>query len=536
MNKSVIHPHDKSFVDEKLSPLPMPFQKKVFAEYKNILVKTSRKEANLYLLNVEESTESAVVHRLSLNALNLDESDLKNLALSKSKSCMEIWQSTRSKELLIPYKRILSFIQRHGIEPSSLRDEPSENNCKSLIRRSLDKAWWLRNLRRVQGRDIESTAIALNLVSKPKDIYISNHNAYRRKKQKSEQHAFLENMIATNDIGEQFKLSELKQTSISNPYVRKSELMVRIRGFEDHAKEHGHSALFLTMTCPSKYHRAYAQSGDATPNWNGAMPIDGQAYLCKTWSRIRASLDRNRITLYGFRIAEPHHDGTPHWHLLLFVEPANKATLVETMKQYCFEEDGDEKGADKHRFEIVEIDPNKGSATGYISKYISKNVDGEHLDSGVYGENPIIAAERVEAWASVWGIRQFQQIGGAQVSIWRELRRLEAAAEADSIIERARQAADSSGWAAYQEAMGGVICLRKDRPIQLVYENDVDTTTGELRQNQYEEISAPKIFGIKQGNTLINSRPHKWKISKIFENVSEDTPKELPKKLEALKE
>lgn len=205
------------------------------------------------------------------------------------------------------------------------------------------------------------------------------------------------------------------------------------------------------------------------------------------------------------------------------------------MKRYCFEEDGDEKGASKHRFEIVEIDPKKGSATGYIAKYISKNIDGENLDTGVYGENPIVAAERVETWASVWAIRQFQQIGGAQVSIWRELRRLEAVAETGSIIERARQAADSSDWAGYQEANGGVICPRKDRPVKLVYENDIDTSTGELRQNQYEELSAPKIFGIKQGNTLINSRPHKWKISKSSENNSENASKQLSKNFEALK-
>jgi hypothetical protein len=226
---------------------------------------------------------------------------------------------------------------------------------------------------------------------------------------------------------------------------------------------------------------------------------------------------------------------TTHWHLLLFVAPENKATLLEIMKRYCFEEDGDEKGASKHRFEIVEIDPKKGSATGYIAKYISKNIDGENLDTGVYGENPIVAAERVETWASVWAIRQFQQIGGAQVSIWRELRRLEAVAETGSIIERARQAADSSDWAGYQEANGGVICPRKDRPVKLVYENDIDTSTGELRQNQYEELSAPKIFGIKQGNTLINSRPHKWKISKSSENNSENASKQLSKNFEALK-
>ena len=535
MNNSAVHPHDKSFVEEKLHLLPIAFRKKVLSEYKTISAKKGRKEANTYLLDVEEVTKSAVVHRLGLNSLNLDESGLKSLASLKAKKCIEIWQSTRANDLEIPYKRILSYIERHGIEPSSLREEPTENDYKSLIRRSLNPSWWLQNLRKVQSRDIEITARALNLISKNKDIYASNLNVHRRKKQKAAQQAYLENMVATNEEGEELNLGELKATSVSNPYVRKSELMVRIRGFEDYAKGHGHIALFLTMTCPSKYHRAYGLSGDPTPNWNGATPIDGQDYLSKTWSRIRASFDRNNIFPYGFRIAEPHHDGTPHWHLLLFVEPENKTIFLEIMKRYCFEEDGDEKGASKHRFEIVEIDPKKGSATGYIAKYISKNIDGENLDTGSYGENPIVAAERVETWASVWAIRQFQQIGGAQVSVWRELRRLEAVAETGAIIERARQAADNSDWAGYQEVNGGVICPRKDRPVKLVYENDVDTSTGELRQNQYEELSAPKIFGIKHGDTVINTRPHTWKISKSSENNLEDASKQLSKNFEALK-
>jgi|GEM_PF-6436634 len=61
---------------------------------------------------------------------------------------------------------------------------------------------------------------------------------------------------------------------------------------------------------------------------------------------MRGSIKRQYIYPYGFRIAEAHHDGTPHWHLLPFVEPENKAELLGIMTRYSFEEDGDEKGAD----------------------------------------------------------------------------------------------------------------------------------------------------------------------------------------------
>ncbi len=94
------------------------------------------------------------------------------------------------------------------------------------------------------------------------------------------------------------------------------------------------------------------------------------------------------------------------------------------ISHYSLIEDGDEKCAAQNRCDFKLIDPKKGSATDYIAKYVSKNIDGEGLDKGVYGEDPITAAQRVDAWSSCWCIRQFQQIGGASVSVWRELRRL----------------------------------------------------------------------------------------------------------------
>lgn len=517
MSLDLVHSDDRTFVDDRLSILPYEFKRHVLKDYVSVLGSKSRREANLNLISVTEKVDSAIMHRLNRHNINADENDLKAYAKLQVDGCKRTLKHYEEPSLKEAYKNILVRIRENGIEPSSyVSDNPSYTEMQSLIRRALNPTWWLRNLRRVQSRDIEITARELNLISRAKQIYVSDLSHKRHQKQLREQKKYLENMLAENEEGDVFLLSELKESSISNPSVKKPELMARCRGFENLAHSMGHAGVFITVTCPSKYHRAFGKSGAANPSWNGANPIDAQEYLKKVWSRIRASLNRQEIRVYGFRVAEPHHDGTPHWHMLFFVEPENIEALNSTFLRYCLAEDGDENGALENRVKFINIDPNKGSATGYIAKYIAKNINGEDLETGIYGENPVLAAERVTAWASVWGIRQFQQEGGAPVSPWRELRRMEQPNEQDSVLEEARLAADNSDWEGYQQAMGGINCPKAERPISIVYWNEVNPDTGEIKSNQYGELKAPSIYGLEFNGETINTRPHLWKIYRAW--------------------
>ena len=79
-------------------------------------------------------------------------------------------------------------------------------------------------------------------------------------------------------------------------------------------------------------------------------PRDTQRYLNKVWAQLRAQFAKRGIGFFGFRGVEPHHDGTPHWHLLMYVKPEHKDDVIHLFRKKALELDGDEFGAKKYRF------------------------------------------------------------------------------------------------------------------------------------------------------------------------------------------
>lgn len=392
----------------------------------------------------------------------------------------------------------------------------AEDEMAPAIARMFNEKWWRGRLRRVAAAWREHLQIALGNVSRKKHAYASLGCVTDWREQKRRTREFLKGLELEDEDGNRISLIDKHDGSVANPAIRRCELMTRIRGFENICHELGYVGEFYTLTAPSRYH-ATTQAGYRNCKWQGASPSETQGYLTGLWARIRAKLHREAIRIFGIRVAEPHHDGTPHWHMLMFMLPEDVGRVRHIIRDYAWEEDIDELSSDKAkkaRFHADAIDPEKGSATGYIAKYISKNIDGYALDGERDNESGALlkeSAPAVCAWAARWHIRQFQFVGGAPVTVYRELRRLADSETAHGLsVEFAavHEAADAGDWAGYVNAQGGPFVRRDDLQVRTLYE-----PRAALNPYGEEIVSIRGVYDSAIGaDTPILTRLTQWKI------------------------
>ena len=364
--------------------------------------------------------------------------------------------------------------------------------------KALEIDYWYKKLEKTYSRLSEEMAIKIGLVTKQKP-YVSDFSLMEVTAKDKKNMDFLSGFEMVRDDGESFPLNAVIEHSLANPANRHAQLMARIAGVEKLAKSEGLSADFYTMTAPSKYHKTRTRKSknlktgkfnyhlEDNPKYKGFTPNQTREYLQGVWARVRAKLKRDGVEFYAVRVAEAHKDGCPHWHLMVWAGKNDLVQIREVFARYALEEDYEEllhngllltkpdkwqakKGVvfSTPRLDVKEIDYAKGSATGYLLKYISKNIKSfneysklskadketqyikeavlkrdnarlETLQKDEHGEvrtdkkGEVLqdSGDRVSAWARTHRIRQFQFVGDAPTAVWQEARRM-----SDELIEK----------------------------------------------------------------------------------------------------
>ncbi|HFO8478997.1 TPA: replication endonuclease, partial [Escherichia coli] len=401
---------------------------------------------------------------------------------------------------LLTYQPLAHMALKLGITPPcwpsleirpDRRTEPDPERVPGAVMRLSCATWWNSQLRHLRDIWREELLRAAGLVSRKTSVYIS-HEAlldWREKRQRTRD--FLKAWDIENEEGERFSLEDIYWAGLSNPRNRRNEMMTCARGMEQVAEARGDVAFFVTVTAPSRFH-SVNDDGSLNPKYCGATVRDASDYLVyRFFAAVRRTIDKAGLGWYGVRTVEPHHDGTPHWHMLVFTSQENEARITEIMRNAAIREDRAELGDDiSPRFKCEKIDPTKGTPTSYIATYIGKNLDasafmGNDPKTGkpyVDKESGKTMAETVEnaiGWAGLHRIHQFQFFGIPPRQVWRELRRLAGQMARNPAapqrldhddIDAILAAADVGCFATYITRQGGVLIPRNTYLVRTAYE------------------------------------------------------------------
>lgn len=369
----------------------------------------------------------------------------------------------------------------------TLRDAETILEC--AIRRCIDPKYLVRKFKRLRKQYIEHAQVTLGNVGKKQGQthYVSRLTLSNFKQKMRESEAFMQNMVViSHETMQEFNLAEVASRTTANLENRRIELVVRSRGDEERAIDMGYEGVFITWTLPSKYHRN-------SHKWNGSTVKEAHQNLMEQWKLARAHFAKVDLPWFGLRVAEPHKDGTPHLHAFVYCPAQRKEELMRICATIARSEDAFElvtKQQRKARFHAKPCDPAKGSATGYIIKYISKNINGSHMPEG----NASDIAVSVRAWASAWGIKQFSQSGSPSVGMWRQLRRADKSDVAiDEALMDLYDHADNSRWKEFSQHIGD---------LRLAYEEQM---------NQYGE-NTKRVIGLAWLGQVIETCSERFSI------------------------
>lgn len=401
------------------------------------------------------------------------------------------------------------------------------------LARMLCADWWYRKLWQMRCEWREEQLRAVCLVNKKASPYVSYEAVIHKREQRRKSLEFFRSHELINEDGDTLDMEDVVNASNSNPAHRRNEMMACVKGLELIAEMRGDCAVFYTITCPSRFH-ATLNNGRPNPKWTSATVRQSSDYLVDTFAAFRKAMHKAGLRWYGVRVAEPHHDGTVHWHLLCFMRKKDRRSITAMLRKFAIREDREELGTNTGpRFKSELINPRKGTPTSYIAKYISKNIDGRGLAKEISketGRSLRDSAEHVSAWASLHRVQQFRFFGIPGRQAYRELRllagqaaRVQGERKAGApVLDNPRldavlAAADAGCFATYIMKQGGVLVPRKHHLVRTAYElNDEPSAYGDHGIRIYG-IWSPIIQG------KICTHAMKWKKVRKAVDVQEAT-------------
>lgn len=217
--------------------------------------------------------------------------------------------------------------------------------------------------------DISENHQEISYSGPPKHYGLSEVDFETIKMHRQRQMEYLNKTCLYDKITEQhIPLADITMSANVNANRYYAEIQNRINTLVQDAESRNLVPLFMTITLPSEYHKmkTHRVTKNLIPNplYNGIAPREANKELTKMFARLRHDRSLKELSkderVY-YRVNEPHKDGTPHTHILMFIPKSCVDRVVKAFNRLFFQKSN-------------KIETNIRNASAYIMKYINKTL------------------------------------------------------------------------------------------------------------------------------------------------------------------
>lgn len=285
--------------------------------------------------------------------------------------------------------------------------------------------WLTRRFRRIAREDLLYLSQVKSQIGNDR-AYATTDIAIHCRKQQLEAHEAHLSQRAVRTGDQVRTLDEICNTS----HKRVSELYVFSLGIDKLALEQGKHYMMITLTCPSHMHPRPKFKKSSGDKWDGSITSkEAYQFLNQRNEAAKRRLSNKGISFnkgdaYGITVVEPHADGCPHLHLLLYYRPEDQGRIIEEYrKEFSWSEHAIKFSIEDKDYKVGKKKAARGST--YLFKYLSESFYsiGDADLNEVTGKQG--RAKRIAAWRSQINARAFRTFGLRRcATLWRQCRKL----------------------------------------------------------------------------------------------------------------
>jgi len=337
--------------------------------------------------------------------INASEHMIRNAAMDVASSILTLKHAHPS----LNFKEIIDLFYTNFNSSEIPKIRLPKSNLDNNVLTPIEVKFWQKKILLTIRQNRELLSYRLGLISENALRYCTDECVDENKNDVKKREEFAKTLVIANTQTGEYFPAPPSHSLKSQSYF---ENVCFLNELNQYAIKHDLEVALVTITVPPSMHMSYQKKSTFSPS---AV----HNYILKRWQKYSSQSTQWTTPCFSFKVIEPHDDGTPHWHVMMFYtkkkQKDHQDALLDAFGLKSFK-------SKRIKWDILSNDKNEDGITPREKAigYLLDKIKAESSSEITYEST----VSRRSAFLNVWNIRgqEFSGLPANTKTLWRELR------------------------------------------------------------------------------------------------------------------